>query len=273
MDFINVKTKHHIIHVKPGMYSFRGLNIIGSIDDLIEYYKKNFLELSKIYPKGTKFNDILYEPFSDIKFLLDNAELEISNCSNDNTCSFDKCSDNSGSIIETSGNNTDVESLSDNQINSLCNFTFYGLFVKCKIIKIIDGDTFDIVFFAPIKNFTYLRTKKGYPVIIPNNVVQSSTLSNQFGFFVKIRCRCYGYDSPEISTDDGKIAKDYISKKIISQNYIFWVTIMNEDKYGRHLCIFYYNQNKKESLNTYLFDISKDFGRPLAKTYLGGHKD
>jgi micrococcal nuclease len=100
-------------------------------------------------------------------------------------------------------------------------FSFKDIKTYAKIIDIYDGDTFKIIF----------RYNKK---------------------FIKVKCRLFGIDTPEIRTRNseekkrGYKAKLFVEKIVNEHNGIMFVNLLSFDKYGRLLAEVY--TENKESL-------------------------
>ena len=69
-----------------------------------------------------------------------------------------------------------------------------------------------------------------------------------FGVHTMQRLRLYGIDAPEMKTEAGKIAKEYVKSVLLGVNgdnfeYIYVRTIKDKkDKYGRKLAVLYFGE-------------------------------
>ena len=121
-------------------------------------------------------------------------------------------------------------------IQNIKRFSFEGVEKYAYIISCYDGDTCTILFKWKKQN-------------------------------IKISCRIYGIDTPEIRTTNKEEKKkaiesrDYLRSLIL--NKIVFVKIMKYDKYGRPLIQLYYNN----------IDISKEMiEKGYGKEYFGGSR-
>jgi endonuclease YncB( thermonuclease family) len=118
-------------------------------------------------------------------------------------------------------------------------FSMKGKFVRCRVVKVYDGDTITIIF--PFSNAFY-----------------------------KHNLRLFGIDTPELRSTNivektkAILARDWLKKQILGN--IVWVQFENEDKYGRLLGTVY-KTRKEESINSQL--IQNGF----AVQYNGGKKN
>jgi len=81
---------------------------------------------------------------------------------------------------------------------------------KAKLTKIIDADTVD------------------------------TEIDLGFEVFKKVRCRLAGIDAPELRTEAGKIAKQFLIDTIPLNSDVI-IESKKYDKYGRSLAIIYFN--------------------------------
>lgn len=105
--------------------------------------------------------------------------------------------------------------------NTAPKFTFDGLTCKARVVKVYDGDSFDIIF--PFKNEFY-----------------------------QIHCRAYGYNSAELRSSDenekilGYKARDFVREMLLLK--VFDVEFKNFDKYGRPLITIYINDTTLDKI-------------------------
>lgn len=132
-----------------------------------------------------------------------------------------------------------------------------GIFTTAKVMKVIDGDTYDINIYIDFDDII-LRNRK------------CCSIRNASGIF-QFRCRLYGVDTKELVTEEGKyvckIVKDWIS-----ENSLFYCQCFGSDKYGRELVILYYDKDCKTSLNDKLLEVKTPEGLSCCKEYFGGKK-
>lgn len=90
------------------------------------------------------------------------------------------------------------------------------------------------------------------------------------GFHVSYTCRMrlWGINAPEMNTEAGKAAKEYLAEAI-STGFLVARTLKDrEDKYGRMLCILYWqiHGNQYSCINTEMIDDG------MAVEYYGGKR-
>jgi endonuclease YncB( thermonuclease family) len=233
-------------------YSFRGIPIIGTVEELTLFWTLNIPKLQTIYPKGTNANSVVYKPVEDIR------ERSIAAVQ---TCQKGK----SGTIIFTKSNN--IDDISDEDIKKMCIFTFAGLQTKCKVVNIVDGDTFDLLTFVPL----VILVQHG-AVAFPET---TQHLSGSLGFSTIIRVRLLGYDAVEHTHLNSplaiKLLTDYLAS--LPEPNKVWTQFTYDEKYGRSLAVLWGDQyNGKMLVNEFLLNESKRLGIILATPYQGGTK-
>lgn len=85
-------------------------------------------------------------------------------------------------------------------------FTYKG-----KVAKIVDADTVDVI------------------------------IDLGFEVYKKVRCRLIGINAPELNTDAGKVAKDFLIS-VLPINDPVIVVSKDYDKYGRSVAEIYHNE-------------------------------
>lgn len=141
---------------------------------------------------------------------------------------------------------------------NLNEFNLCGLFTKCRINEVIDGDTVSISFLIPMK---YLMAEK--------SLYFSGGFSKLFKpkkVGMRFRCRLYGIDTPEMSTDKGVEARKKVVTFYEGLNNKVYAELGNRDKYGRLLVILYQDKAKKISINELFINTG------IGNRYYGGHK-
>lgn len=242
--------------------SLRGIRVLGTVDQLIDFWKKNIDRLSQVYPKGTTFQQVIFQPFTDISFLTEDVARRSQLC----------YLGTAGTVILPT-RATDVEQLSSEEISQMCPFSFAGLFVKARVDNVIDGDTINVVFLVKLMELGSARA------IGPRRAARTTILTNDppsTSFFVYNTIRMYGYDAQEKDTSEGKTAKRLLEEKLASLNNIVWCQFVEaniaQEKYGRILAVLYEDKDKTRPLNDYLFHQQQKLGIKLVNPYLGGTK-
>lgn len=264
-QWYNLRTSRLVAN-KPGtyepVYGLKGIRILGTREDVENFWRINIQRINEVFPRVTTINNILFEPFEDIAYL-----------SEDVAERSQMCFVNTAGTVIAATNTRDIASLTQNQIDSMCRFTFGGLFVKGKIISTVDGDTFDMAFYVPIALLGQGRAfneKKLQAPVIPTIGYE------QTGFFAKVSIRMYGYDAAEKDTNAGKLAKTLMEDKFRSLGGIVWCQFVEatiaDDKYGRTLAVLYEDEQKTRLLNNYLLEQEKIYNIKMVFPYIGGTK-
>jgi endonuclease YncB( thermonuclease family) len=276
VQWYNLRTSRHV-NKKPGtytpVYGIKGTRVLGTKADIENFWRLNSQQLAQILAPNVTLETVIFEPFENIAFLSEDAAARTQMC----------FIGTAGTVIPAT-TSTDVETLTQEQMDHMCKFTFGGLFVKGRIDTIVDGDTFDIVFFAPIISLGRSRTlgeKQPFktPIILTQ---QRQTVPGQIteyenvGFFAKVAIRMYGYDAAEKDTDAGKLAKRLMEEKFRSLNGIVWCQFIEahiaDDKYGRTLAVLYEDEQKTRLINNYLLEQETIHNVKMVFPYLGGTK-
>lgn len=151
-----------------------------------------------------------------------------------------------GNTVKKSNTKYKEEDLLSVDIDKTPYFSFKGKIFNARCCSVYDGDTFTALF---IYN----------------------------GEFIKYKCRCYGYDSPEMKPLLSKLNREeeiqlahkakerFIELVEKSKNNLIRIECLDFDKYGRIL-VNVYNGVDKQSINDIM--ISEGHGKP----YFGGTK-
>jgi endonuclease YncB( thermonuclease family) len=243
----------------PAGWAIRGLRFIGSIPNLQNFWQVNLLHLGDFLPRGATFESSIYQPGEDVSVLIQEEAHRTQTCFRGTA----------GTVIPAV-DTVDVESLSPEQLSSLCVFSFAGIFSKAKVTHVIDGDTIDVVAYIPLMELGSARNIHR-TTDVHTNILLSSNY-HRAGFFAKIRLRVYGYDAIEHDKPEGQLATRLLTEKLNSLNNVIWCQFLGGEKYGRSLAILYENEDRTGSLNNYLIEKSRELGIRMAYPYTGGTK-
>lgn len=279
----NLQTNRYIknqpLHGTNINYSLRNIRIIGTLDQVMQFWKININQLGTVYSHGTLCEQVIFQPFSDIEFITKDAVLRSQACH----------LGTAGTIIPLT-QATDVEQLTTEETTQLCSFSFAGLFVKCRVINVIDGDTLHVVIFVPLHELGATRAvgPKGTArvgALLQNESMETrsywtsskeSSTNTKTGFFALVKIRMYGYDAQEKDTHEGKLAKQLFAEKIASLNNIVWCQFVEiniaQEKYDRILGVLFEDQAQTQPLNNFLLKKEKELNVHLVNPYLGGTK-
>lgn len=176
---------------------------------------------------------------------------------------------------------TDVENFED--IENLTTYGLNNISGKGKIVRIIDGDTFEILVYIKLKDLTN-EFKTGRQKLIKSPI---KTKYVDAGFFTIYKVRIMGSDAAEHDTYHGQQATEQMKLYFEKNNNIVWYHIPENnykrpDPHNRILMWLYLDRDHKQNATEYLLslkflsndpNLSKWNGTPLAKRYDGGKKD
>lgn len=220
----------------------KGIRVVGSIDKV-----KEFLQINNIKRE-------IFNPTNDIGYLCEEAVKMSQLC----------CSKKEALMCQT----TDIEKIPDDILAKIGNFSLGGLFLKCKVLNIIDGDTLTVSLFVPLMSLSMPRDFK--EIKSPIGLVNIN--GEDQGFFTTITIRTYGYDAIEKNHPLHQEAKSLLTHKMNSLNNIVWAYFIEpsigKDKWGRHLAVLWEDQKRRKMLNTFL----RDQNNKLVNPYRGGTK-
>lgn len=152
--------------------------------------------------------------------------------------------------------------LEDVDIDDMDVFRLYNLKTRGRIVKVIDGDTFDIL----LELNDQLLSEK---VKMKRKQFHIVKTKDQFTFFSIFKCRLYGIDAAEKNTEMGERIKIFMTK-YFDENAFVDVECIGADKYGRILVSLKAGPDKKDVKEMLL---SSDFGvENGVVSYFGGRK-
>lgn len=179
-----------------------------------------------------------------------------------------------GTVI-LSNSSVKIEDVPYEQLDSLCNFSFYGLKTKARLMYLVDGDTFDLAFFCPLDIFTQKSTegkKTGARAIL-----STSGEGPDEGMILKVRCRLWGADAAEKRTVRGPIAtqlfKDYTLADKNEKEWYVYIQCFGGDKYGRVLTRLFQDPNFEKPLEEKLLAYRHPIYGAVYNSYYGGKKE
>lgn len=243
-------------NLHPEGYVIKGLRFFGTLPEIQKFWVDNIQQLATIIPKGSTFEGSVFEP--GIETSIEDVSQSLQMC----------YLGTAGTVLNT--DTIDVEQIPQNVKDNLCKFTFGGLFGKCEVVHVVDGDTFDVITYIPLVELATTR-KSLHGRATQANIVL--TYDRRTGFFARITVRAYGYDAIEKDKPDGQLAKELLIQKFQSLGNIIWCQFIEDEKYGRTLAVMYEDAGKTKILNNYLINEGNRIGRRLAYSYLGGTKN
>lgn len=268
--YVNVKTNRDITNLnKPGfiyeIYEYEGTtHYLCSEDEntLDEFYrinnrlsssKKKVEEEVKIVRGITKQKGLtdITKSF-DIDIPYGKVEENVKNTKKEDTVQEDAVCrlDNAGTIVSLS-NIKDVEDVPDEIISQVCPFNFNGVRGKCKVLRVIDGDTIEVFVGIPFSNLYEGKIMKGKKMhrMISNNVTNDV-------FFTKLSFRFIGLDTAEKNTIQGQFAKLIMEDYFEHLKNILYFEIEKPDKFsGRWDVLLYSDPGHKFLINDMLIDV------------------
>ena len=245
----------------PNGWAIRGLRFFGTVDELKKFWIDNLAKLGTVLPPGASFESSIYQPGEDISTLVD----EIGN-------QLQVCFKGTAGTIIPAAKTTDVEQLTKTEIDRLCHFHFGGLFVKCKVVHVVDGDTLHVVTFVPLMELGGARVPLHGREHEPKTSILPHGEYHKTGFFARIIIRTYGYDAIEHDKPEGQLATQLFTEKLNSLNNIIWCQFIDSEKYGRMLATLWTDEKKTYCLNNFLIEEGRRRNIRLAYTYMGGTK-
>lgn len=168
--------------------------------------------------------------------------------------------------------NRDLEDLTDDEINSIKNFSFHNLKTKIRITNVVDGDTYDGVFKVDRDFFKYPSCDLCNGNISKRwNVLGFSSKGTEPLLF-KRRFRLFGTDTLEKNLEEGIMAKKFVEELCIKNKNIFYGKFYGPGKYGRELVELYFDSEYKISLGKEILAFRYEDGKTVADVYHGGTK-
>lgn len=165
---------------------------------------------------------------------------------------------------------TDVEEVPDELLDSLCDFSLLGIITKAKVLRVVDGDTFRLAFFVPLKMLAEVRE-----VVEMRHRVQrrpAIVTSEEHGMMISMKARFTGVDAAEHDTPHGVVAISFLSDIFRRNNNIVWIYLSEFDKYGRILVRIWLDKGKKTELSSVVLGYTHPVLGKLFVPYSGGTK-
>lgn len=220
--WLNLPTKKYkMFPSSENEYSLKNIMILGNENDIKEFWNENIA-----YFKSCNICNYLYIPYNDINVMV---KLK--------SCQLTK---------PLKAPDLDIENIDIDTLNKICDLTLDGLFLKAKLADVIDGDT--------IRVWTVVSTKD---ISTCGRSGNSSAYITNGKMIIKIKCRLYGIDTAELKTDEGKESKEVLMKRLPK---VFYIKILETDKYGRYLTVIYLDEN------------GENLFKPDGNAYYGGKK-
>lgn len=177
-------------------------------------------------------------------------------------------------------NNNDIENVDDEIVKNLRPFVFTNIEGKCEIIRVIDGDTYEV--------FVYISLDK-----LSEDVVHGRkhdikkliyTKHKKAGFYAILTCRLSNIDVAEHDTYHGQYATEKIIERLKKCNNILYCRspkrinkkgeqLQDEkEKNGRVLLELYFDKSYQHNINDFFYNLKYN-NEILALPYDGGKKN
>lgn len=148
----------------------------------------------------------------------------------------------------------DVASLTQDHLDVIPRFTLVGLTTKARVVKIIDGDTLDLVFYVSLEKLLVLK------------------IDAVGGFFTRWVTRISEYDAAESKTERGIIAKMMMCEKMLQLNNIVYIRVIKFEPHGRILADVYEDPEYTKHIKHYFLDYTHPSLGKIAVPYDGGKR-
>ena len=167
----------------------------------------------------------------------------------------------------------DVSRVPRDILEKLCPFNFAGLRTKAVVTRVIDGDTFEVVFHAPFSFLSEVKTRYVGRARKPVQEIYALPSSESQGFFMKFQLRSKGVDAAEHNTVEGVWAKMWYEHNLSSLNDVVYLEIGCQDKYGRLLGDMYADPEYTRNLTSILVGVKCPYtNNTVCVMYDGGTK-
>jgi endonuclease YncB( thermonuclease family) len=261
------------ISAKPSDYPTYIMNdeykVAGTIDMI-----KRFFQINNLGEADRAIQDVVYEKISDIKVPSVNRTRIKENSS---FFSFSlqrereptKNVDHKHVVALT----RDIAKIPDEILSKLCSFNLAGLNVKAKVIRVIDGDTFELAFFVPMKFLSERKTRYVGRARKPIEEIYALPYKDSDGFFTMMTVRSNGVDAAEHDTVEGIWAGRWFEHTFEKLEGIVYMNISIQDKYGRLLADIYEDENMTTNITKMLEGCLCPYtGKSVCEVYGGGTK-
>ena len=153
----------------------------------------------------------------------------------------------------------DVEDIPMEVAQNLCKFELSHLEGKSKVVRILDGDTIELLIYVRLSELS-LEREKGRALGKKENKKKALKIAiltshQNAGFFSLFSCRWSGVDAAEHFTINGIINKLLIEDYFNYLNNIIYIKIDKFDKYGRMMANLYSDNKYTDLINTKLIGV------------------
>lgn len=234
LNFINIKSNRKIVKLDNPKFEYYEINnnyICGESDEIETFLTNNFLEkneLTKIELKKANKKTISPSSESSTSRKQEDSDSEELIPKMNRIKTEDSDSENSIFVDKKKATSSksnqnvfipktlDVKDVPEEEIQNMEYFTFNNLKVKGKIIKVIDGETIEILLGIPFSDL--LKSKHIY-----------SKDTHSF-IFIKKLCKLKGIKSANFNTQQGQACIYLLHKYFESLNNIVYVKMYDSDK-------------------------------------------
>lgn len=223
--YYNLDTSRHNKKIPVGFIVSESYRVIGSLEQLHKFTEVNNLDLRRVLPREYWGKEITVEYAS-------------------------VASD-------------DIALVPDEHLLRLREFSLRGLYLKARVIDVIDGDTVSLAVYVPFESLSQLHIERG-------NARSCAALPfrSNYGFVIRLRCRLYGIDTAEKKTAKGVAIRERLIKIFLRTDNIIYAQFFDLDKYGRHLVNLFSYLRAKQSINEELLTY-----KGMTNVYHGGKKE
>lgn len=161
--------------------------------------------------------------------------------------------------------------------DSLGPFSLWGLNGKAFVISVSDGDTIDIIVKLKAEDLTrdLITCREGRNEGIQKREKRSAPCLGMTGsLYIRLNCRCNGYDAAEHDTIQGALATNALIDQINRVNRYVWFEVVEgrNEKYGRTLVNLWFDRERKHSFAEYMCSLRDQQYGPVALPYDGKTK-
>jgi endonuclease YncB( thermonuclease family) len=174
-------------------------------------------------------------------------------------------------------NTEDVAKLPIDLLEDMPTFNLAGLKARARVVRVIDGDTFEFVFFVPLSFLASFDEVTGVQTRAQAAQQKRASIINyrgSHGFYTKMTARSMGVDAAEHDTVEGVWATVHYEKEFARLGHLVYLRLGGFDKYGRVLAEIFADPDYTINLTTSLVGkLCPDTRRPLCTLYNGGTKE
>ena len=262
-----IKRNGHIgVDIGQIRKSGSGPYVYGTNDQIHLFIEENFKSENRLQPKSLELVKAPQQKVVKSKSFMSKLFSKFSSC-----------------ITSPRRSNTqlkslkDVENISDDVFKSMSYFHLGGLEGKGKVVDVTDGDTIKMGIYVPLfdlaKEFEVNKGRGKNRKLVPQRQILYNH-ENDLGFFTVVPVRLLGVDTAEKHTEEGKVAKDMVTKKYDSLNNIVYYKISHSrEKFGRVLATLYEDPLYTISINEFILNMKPENGvGVIVEAYFGGTK-